>query len=326
MSSEIPLLFVIVCLLICVIPGILFAMVFYRADRYEREPTHYLVLVFLWGMVPSVLISQVLNPHLIGHLARLDRATVDILVAPAIEEILKMFAIASIFVLARQEFDGVLDGLVYGAMVGIGFATAENYVYYLDAIQTRGWYALFELFILRGLVFGLSHAMYSGIVGVGFGMARHVIGKWKRIKYIAAGIVGAYAVHAVHNYGGRSPGIGTALSIMLASGGFLVWYIGFQLSYRNERQVLITELRDEIGSVISQHEYENLTQSTGRPNLLDNHSNQAQAKRLRLAVELANRKHRIRNIGVHLEDELPMEIMELRSRIAALQESSVGRP
>ena len=44
MISEIPLLFVIVCLLICAIPGILFAMLFYRADRYEREPTHYLVL------------------------------------------------------------------------------------------------------------------------------------------------------------------------------------------------------------------------------------------------------------------------------------------
>ena len=123
-------------------------------------------------------------------------------------------AIASIFALARQEFDGVLDGLVYGAMVGIGFATAENYVYYLDAIQNRGWYALFELFILRGLVFCLSHAMYSGIVRAGFGMARHVIGKWKRIRYIATGIVGAYAVHALHNYGGRSPGLGTALSII----------------------------------------------------------------------------------------------------------------
>ncbi|MDP6652194.1 MAG: PrsW family intramembrane metalloprotease, partial [Gammaproteobacteria bacterium] len=200
-----------VSLLACAIPGVLFALLFYRSDRYEREPIHFLVLVFLWGMVPSVLLNELINPQLIRTLAWLSRDTVNTLVAPGLEELLKAMAIAAIFLLARQEFDGVLDGMVYGAMVGLGFATAENYIYYIDALQNRGWYALFELFVLRGMLFGLSHAMYSGIAGAGFGLARHAIGVWKDTGYIVGGMLVAYVLHSLHNFGARSPGVGTTI-------------------------------------------------------------------------------------------------------------------
>jgi RsiW-degrading membrane proteinase PrsW (M82 family) len=314
-----PSVAIVASLLACAIPGTLFALLFYHADRYEREPIHFLVLVFLWGTVPSVLLSELLNPQLISPLAWLSRDTVNTLVAPAVEEFLKALAIAAVFVLARQEFDGVLDGMVYGAMVGLGFATAENYIYYLDALQSGGWYALFELFVLRGLVFGISHAMYSGLVGAGFGMARHALGFWKAAGYITGGLLGAYALHALHNYGGRSPGVGTALSILIAALGLLVWYLGFQLAYRQERDILTNELRDEIGAVLSEREYAHVTGSPGRPAMLDDRAQPGRAARLRLTIELANRKHRARTIGVPLEPELPTEIAQLRAQISALQ-------
>ena len=314
-----PSVAIVASLLACAIPGALFALLFYRADRYEREPIHFLVLVFLWGTVPSVLLSELLNPQLINPLAWLSRDTVDTLVAPGVEELLKALAIAAIFVLARQEFDGVLDGMVYGAMVGLGFATAENYIYYLDSLQSGGWYALFELFVLRGLVFGLSHAMYSGLVGIGFGLARHALGGWKDAGYITGGLLGAYVLHAMHNFGGRSPGLGTALSILIAALGLLVWYFGFQLAYRQEQGTLTMELRDEIGDTLSEAEYVHLTGSRGRPVWLDHRAQPNRSARLRLTVELANRKHRARTIGVGLEPELVSEIAQLRTQISALQ-------
>ena len=117
---------ILIALTACAVPGLIFAVLFYRADRYEREPIHFLVLVFLWGTVPSLMLSELLNPQIISLLAWVSRSTVTTLVALALEEILKALAIASIFFFARQEFDGMLDGLVYGGMVGLGFATAEN--------------------------------------------------------------------------------------------------------------------------------------------------------------------------------------------------------
>ena len=317
-----PSVAIVAALLACAIPGVLFALLFYRADRYEREPIHFLALLFVWGTVPSVILSELLNPQLIRPLAWLSRDVVNTLVAPGVEELLKALAIAAIFVLARQEFDGVLDGMVYGAMVGLGFATAENYVYYIDALQSRGWYALFELFVLRGLVFGLSHAMYSGVVGAGFGLARHALGVWKDTGYITGGLLCAYTLHALHNYGGRSPGMGTAISILIAALGLLVWYLGFQLAYRQEQDVLLMELRDEIGDALSEAEYVHLTGSPGRPAMLDDRQQPKRAERLRLTIELANRKHRARTIGVTLEPELVSEIAQLRAQINALQVSA----
>ncbi len=314
-----PSVAIVVSLLACAIPGMLFALLFYRSDRYEREPIHFLVLVFLWGMVPSVLLNELINPQLIRTLAWLSRDTVNTLVAPGLEELLKAMAIAAIFLLARQEFDGVLDGMVYGAMVGLGFATAENYIYYIDALQNRGWYALLELFVLRGMLFGLSHAMYSGIVGAAFGLARHAIGVWKDTGYIAGGMLVAYVLHSLHNFGARSPGVGATISILIAVLGLLAWYLGFQLAYRQEQSILLRELRDEIGDTLSEAEYVHMTTSPGRPTMLDDREQPERAIRLRLTIEIANRKHRARTIGVELEPELATEIIRLRSQISALK-------
>ncbi len=315
---------VLIALIACSVPGLIFAILFYHADRYEREPIHFLVLVFLWGTVPSLILSELLNPQIISILAWISRSTVTTLVAPALEELLKALAIASIFFFARQEFDGVLDGLVYGGMVGLGFATAENYIYYIDALQNRGWYALFELFVLRGIVFGLSHAMYSGVVGAGFGLARHTIGSRKRISYIIGGLIAAYCIHATHNLGSRSPGFGSILSILIASIGLVIWYISFQLVYKQEKRILEKELFNEIGNTISDYEYKQIIESTGRPQILDDSDNPLRSKRLRLNIELANRKHRARTIGVHIEEELSDDMIELRSRIASLQANIPG--
>jgi RsiW-degrading membrane proteinase PrsW (M82 family) len=315
---------ILIALTACSVPGLIFAVLFYRADRYEREPIHFLVLVFLWGTVPSLILSELLNPQIISLLAWISRSTVTTLVAPVLEESLKALAIASIFFFARQEFDGVLDGLVYGGMVGLGFATAENYIYYIDALQNRGWYALFELFILRGIVFGLSHAMYSGIVGAGFGMARHTLDTRKRISYIIGGLITAYCIHVIHNLGSQSPGLGSILSILIASMGLVIWYISFQLAYKQEKHILETELLNEIDNTLSDYEYKQIIKSVGRPKILDDPSHPRRSKRLRLNIELANRKHRARTIGVHIEEELSEDMLAIRSRITNLQENISG--
>ena len=58
------------------------------------------------------------------------------LIPPVVEEILKAGAVAIIYLWRRREFDGWVDGLIYGAMAGFGFAYVENVFYILG---TANW-------------------------------------------------------------------------------------------------------------------------------------------------------------------------------------------
>ena len=48
---------------------------------------------------------------------------------PFLEELSKGFVLFLLFLMLPNEFDGLLDGLIYGALVGIGFAMVENVKY-----------------------------------------------------------------------------------------------------------------------------------------------------------------------------------------------------
>jgi hypothetical protein len=90
--------------------------------------------------------------------------------APLIEELTKGIALAGIFVVFRHEFDNLIDGLLYGALIGLGFAWFENITYYLS--QGSLW-EMIQLTYLRGMLNGLSsHATFTGLTGLGFGLVR----------------------------------------------------------------------------------------------------------------------------------------------------------
>src|SRR5699024_11787194 len=49
--------------------------------------------------------------------------------APVVEESTKTVLLVIIVLAARRYFEGPLDGLVYGALIGAGFAFTENILY-----------------------------------------------------------------------------------------------------------------------------------------------------------------------------------------------------
>lgn len=59
----------------------------------------------------------------------------------------------------RHEFDGVLDGLTYGAIIGFGFAMTENFLYFIGAFSEGGFVDLTVLIFLRAVIFGLNHTL-----------------------------------------------------------------------------------------------------------------------------------------------------------------------
>ncbi len=148
-------------------------------DRNEPEPLYLIVAAFVWGAVFATGYSLVFNTTFgvaagqIVQDAFIANQLTASFSAPFIEELTKGLAVMLIFFLFRHEFDNVLDGMLYGALVGLGFAWLENILYYVQAGEGGGVPDMLKLAYLRGLLNGVSsHVSYTGLTGMGFGLVR----------------------------------------------------------------------------------------------------------------------------------------------------------
>jgi len=306
-----------------VIPTFFYALAFYLADRYEREPVWMGIVAFLWGAIPAVVTSLfgeiIIGIPFVGDPGSLTAAIVEsVLVAPFVEEIAKGIALFAIYKFMRNEFDGVLDGLTYGALIGFGFAMTENFLYFIGAFNEGGFVDLTVLIFLRAVIFGLNHALYTGLFGIGLGLARHAKTEKAARFWMIAGFVAAIGSHALHNLGATISsvnGLGIVLSIGLAIGGAALVGVVVLLTWRQERLWLRDELQNEVGVLLSQAEYSSLVDGWRRSPLLDARKNRSQAERLHKAVEIAFRKHRLRRLGPEREPKLAGQIDDLRGQI-----------
>jgi hypothetical protein len=92
------------------------------------------------------------------------------LTAPPVEEIVKGLGVVMLWLIARDEVDDLMDGFVYGAMVGLGFAVVEDVVYFVGVFggSTK---AVLGGFLLRVVASGLyGHVLYTGLVGMAVGL------------------------------------------------------------------------------------------------------------------------------------------------------------
>jgi protease PrsW len=75
-----------------------------------------------------------------------------------------------IVMIAREEVDDRMDGFVYGALCGLGFAVVED-VFYFVAVFGGGVTGVLEGFFVRVIASGLySHVLYTGLVGMATGI------------------------------------------------------------------------------------------------------------------------------------------------------------
>ena len=91
------------------------------------------------------------------------------LTAPFVEEILKGLGVVLIYLIAPDEFDDMMDGFVYGAVCGLGFAVVEDVFYFMGVFGGHP-NGVLQGFFVRVVASGLySHVLYSGLVGMGIG-------------------------------------------------------------------------------------------------------------------------------------------------------------
>jgi protease PrsW len=164
-------------------------------DRYEPEPASYRLAALGWGAVAAVVLSFVAEQFLFG-LPGTNEFVAAALGAPVVEELAKGLFFVAIIVFRRSEVDGLLDGIIYGAMVGIGFAFVEDIVYYLQSLQAG---QLGVTFFLRGIMGPFAHPLFTAATGVGIGIAVSSRRPVVRVLAPILGFLTAVLLHAIWN-------------------------------------------------------------------------------------------------------------------------------
>ena len=224
-------------------------LLFIRAiDLYEREPLRYIIPVFVWGFAVATTASLIFNTIASITLSSVVSAQVTnfltaVFVAPVVEECTKGLALLLIFAIsylaARRrglvEFAGVMDGIVYGSVVGFGFAIAEDILY--------GAQFGAETFIVRRIFGGFAHAAFASLTGIGIGLI-----PWMRYRALSfvpplLGLLGAILLHATFNFTATVFGpvayVVLFFVVLLYLAIIIVWLAV-------ERRAIREELREEV--------------------------------------------------------------------------------
>ena len=180
-------------------------------DLYEREPISIVALLFLWGAIVAGLLASAGNTALEGALPhQVEVVYGDAISAPVVEETAKGLALVIVVAASRWghkrfgvfEFDGVTDGIVYGAAVGIGFAFSEDLFYFFREARNSGIGDALHVFVDRRDFFGpamLRHGIWTATFGAGLGLATWSRTWRGRIGWPLLGLLAAMVMHAINN-------------------------------------------------------------------------------------------------------------------------------
>jgi|TARA_B110001452_G_scaffold266571_1_gene273803 protease PrsW len=185
-------------LLITIIPSLLILAYFFTSDKF-KEPKSTIAIVFALGIL-ICLPAGILNNFMFENFGGQDNGkdlTHSFLGPAWTEEILKFLVLYAI-VLRRSEFNEPMDGIVYGVVVSLGFATYENYDYVFRLAET--WdIAPSQLAIWRSYSAVPMHGLNGCIMGFYFGMYAFTAKK----KYLLLSLMLPYLFHGMYNYIGN---------------------------------------------------------------------------------------------------------------------------
>ena len=253
------------------IPVPLYVILVLWIDRYESEPLWMLATAFFWGALVATFVAYLINSTggaIVSALAGPAAGNTFALVisAPIVEECTKATILFIFFFFKKDEFDGVIDGIVYGALVALGFAMTENVLYYGKA-ALHGGVALTVTLFLRGFLAPFSHPLFTSMTGIGLGLARQTRNLAVKLITPVLGLLMAIFMHSIWNGSGAIFGGGafllTYIVIMVPSFVILLIVIGIAL-YREGQLVREFLLCDLERGMLTRQEYDQLGSIFGR--------------------------------------------------------------
>ncbi|WP_067071737.1 PrsW family intramembrane metalloprotease [Carbonactinospora thermoautotrophica] len=202
-------------------------------DRLEPEPIGFLVFAFGWGAGVATFLAIFLNQG-VGALLGVPGT----LVAPFAEEAVKGLGLLVFVLLRRREFDGVVDGIVLGGIIGAGFAFTENILYISTQFAELGVGGAVGQFLLRGVFRPFAHPLYTSLTGIGLGVAVTTRNPALKVLAPVGGWSAGVLLHLIWNGSGYLPISLLVTYVLVMVPVFVGWVALIRWSRRMELKVL----------------------------------------------------------------------------------------
>lgn len=249
----------IVAAVVAFVPACIYILPLVWLDRYDPEPLWLLGLSFAWGALVSIIFSANVN-DLIG--SAFGDLVAGVISAPVFEEGSKGLGLILLLLFFRREFDDILDGIVYGGTIALGFATVENVLYYGRGLVQGGFESLVVLFFLRGILSPFAHVTFTAMTGIGCGIARESHKPEVRFLLPVVGYICAVLLHALWNGVAFLGGLGGFLILyLIIEIPFFLIFVGFSAYVMNRQNKILREMLaiDVARGLITQEQFETAT-------------------------------------------------------------------
>jgi len=180
------------------LPAAVLLIYIYRKDKAQPEPTKWLIKGFCFGVISafaSTLISTPLNT--MGFYSAepdtLWGAVREAFFGAAIPEEAAKLLMLWLLLRVNPYFDEKVDGIVYAACIGMGFASIENVMYLM--MNFNNWLGVG---ILRALISVPGHFMFAVTMGYYYSL-----GYWNMDGASKGGLFGKFGrrSHGKRNWG-----------------------------------------------------------------------------------------------------------------------------
>ena len=280
--------------LAAIIPMIIYLLIIWRFDRYDREPFGLVLQNYLWGalgaiffaIIGSSIITLALS-ILIQDKTQLEHAE-TIFVAPLVEEITK--GIFLLITFSNKKFDNITDGIVYGGAIGLGFGMTENFLYFIAFGTTPS--AWLTIVTIRTLFSGVMHCVATATFGAFLGYAKFK-NIFYKITFPVIGLTIAIFIHFAWNFSVSFEAT-TLLGFAFMIFTVLIFITVFSVAVSNERKIIYNELFEEaVDGVIPLDHLEYL--NSAKRNKLGWVDESIRKLYIRAATTLAFRKMELKN-------------------------------
>jgi RsiW-degrading membrane proteinase PrsW (M82 family) len=197
---------------------VVITLVMLLADRWDPQPFPLLLIAVFWGAAIAAFSSYWLNTlnTLLVYAVTGSEAAAEfagpVLSAPIVEESTKGAGLLLLMFLARRYFNGPMDGLIYGSLIGGGFAFTENIIYYSRILEQAGGAGVLVLFIMRGVLNIFGHAIYTACTGITVGFVARKWGTIMGFLVFLPALIPGMLLHGIWNF---TAGLGGGIGVML---------------------------------------------------------------------------------------------------------------
>ena len=201
---------------------VVIALVMFLADRWDPQPVPLLLIAVFWGAAIAAFTSYWLNTlnSLLVYWVTGSGAAAEfagpVFSAPLVEETTKGAGLLLLMLLARRYFNGPMDGLIYGSLIGGGFAFTENIIYYSRILEEAGGAGVLILFIMRGVLNIFGHAIYTACTGIIVGFVARKWGTAMGFLVFIPALIPGMLLHGLWNL---SASLGGGIPVMLVMYG-----------------------------------------------------------------------------------------------------------